>query len=150
MSEYDYDEYAEDPLQAAYEADPAGTLSAIAAAGAQQGADLAYQQGLAANAAVVTSQAALTFDAIDKDMSAKYGQEWEDHKPEVQAVLDRNPHLLPANGSILDPFVLGRSMEDALEIARGIKKDNYANSRWSQIQNADSAYSDLKKTLGGL
>lgn len=135
MSEFEYDEYAEDPMQAAYEADPAGYITSVAAAAAQQGAALAYQQSAEANAAVFNSQVALTTDAIDKEMSAKYA-DWEDHKAEVAAVLSRNPHLLPQDGSVLDPKVLGRSLEDAYELARGVKADNYANSRWSQIMDA--------------
>ena len=138
MSEFEYDEYAEDPMQAAYEADPSGYITSVAAAAAQQASDLAYQQATAANAAVFNSQVALTTDAIDKEMTAKYGDEWEAHKPELAGVLARNPNLIPQDNTVIDPKVLGRSLEDAFAIARGVKADNYVNTRWQQIQGSPS------------
>lgn len=134
---YEDDIYADnDPVRAAYEADPAGFTVAAAAAAAQQAVEASRQQTAYDNGAVVSSQAALTAEAVDRQMEEKYGAEWTDHRADVFEVFQRNPHLVPADGSALDPNTLRQSMEDGLVIARNLKADDYADKRWQEIQRA--------------
>jgi hypothetical protein len=155
MSDYQYDEYEEDPAQMAYDQDPLGYTTELAAAAAQAAAELSRQQTMMDNTAIVASQAALTSRAVDEAMSAKYpevaGQPggWQSHKAEVYEVLQSRPHLLPATeAALLDANQLQQSFEDALEIARGVKRDAYADDRWNQIVKSGEPLRDLKKALG--
>jgi hypothetical protein len=140
MSQYEVDEYGqpyyEDPLQAAYDADPVGTTTQIAAAAAQQAAYDAATQAQTNHGYVVASQAALAATSVDREMTEAHGAAWENHRDEVVELLQQHPNLLPDERNFLDPSSIRQSFEHALTIAREVSADEYVSNRWTEIMGS--------------
>lgn len=141
MTDY-YDENGNEDLNAAFDADPAGTAAAMAAAAATQAAQFTAQQMQMNNNDLIASQVNLAATQVDREMSETYA-DWDALKPHVIGVLQQTPHLIPGDAGALDTNILKQSLTAAYKLAKGDKADEYARNRWQEIQGANLGKLDL-------
>jgi phage/plasmid-associated DNA primase len=141
MSEYDYGA-EQDPnvaaLEQAYYENPLGTTAALVAAAVQQAVAGTAQAINHSNEAVYASQASIAATQAAANLRAKYGEDWDRQESYTHAVLERNPHLIPADNGVLDVPTVEQSLEDAYHLGRKNAEDEYQSRRWDEIRNAPS------------
>jgi|SRR5579862_2766916 len=132
-----------DQLNAAFEENPAEVLKAFTAEAVRQTAAYTAQAVQTNTNDLYVSQAAVAARQIDQELSAEIS-DWQELKPQVLEVLNRNPGLLGSDiGTALDPARLKSALKDAARLARDDAAEQYASTRWEQIQNAPTGKLDF-------
>jgi hypothetical protein len=133
VSEFEYgEEY--DPLEDAYYADPAGTISAVAAQAAAQEAQRIGQLLAAQQADLATSKnmdvASLE---VMRDVESRH-PDLDKYRPQLMERMARDPRLM--DDLAIDPAGVARRVEDQLRLVKADAQRTTDAQEWRAVQRA--------------